>query len=135
MQTRFGHLQINVRAENLPFYRDLMGFLGWNTLLDEEAMLGVGDANHSSLWFVPTNHPATNDYDGLGVNHIGIGVESQGDVDTAATWLTDRGIPHLFDTPRHRPEFTWQEGQTYYQVMFETPDHLLIEIVYIGPKQ
>lgn len=135
MNTRFGHLQINVRLENLPFYRDLMGFLGWNTLVDEEAMLGFGDANRSSLWFVPTDHASANDYDGLGMNHLAISTETQGEVDTAAAWLTERGIQHLFETPRHRPDFAWDEGQTYYQVMFETPDHLLIEIVYVGPKQ
>ena len=35
----------------------------------------------------------------------------------------------LFETPRHRAEFTNSPEQTYYQVMFETPDRILVEIV------
>lgn len=69
------------------------------------------------------------------MNHIGIGTESQADVDTAADYLTEHGVELLFETPRHRPEFSQSEEHTYYQVMFETPDRILVEIVYIGPKQ
>ena len=49
-------------------------------------------------------------------------------------YLQARGMALLFETPRHRPEFARDEQSTYYQVMFETPDRLLLEIVYIGPK-
>ncbi len=38
-------------------------------------------------------------------------------------------------TPRHRPEFSQGPDQTYYQVMFESPDRVLFEVVYTGPKQ
>jgi hypothetical protein len=48
-------------------------------------------------------------------------------------YLTARGVAPLFNTPCHRPEFARDEQSTYYQVMFETPDRILIEIVYIGP--
>ncbi len=37
--------------------------------------------------------------------------------------------------PHHRPEFAMNEKYTYYQVMFETPDRILFEIVYMGPLQ
>ena len=57
---------------------------------------------------------------------------SQADVDAMATWLTARGTALLFDTPRHRPEFAGGDGQTYYQIMFETPDRILVEVVYTG---
>jgi len=40
----------------------------------------------------------------------------------------------LFETPRHRPEFAQSPEQTYYQIMFETPDRILLEVVYIGVK-
>jgi hypothetical protein len=40
----------------------------------------------------------------------------------------------LFETPRHRPEFS-SEDSTYYQIMFESPDRILLEFVYTGPKQ
>jgi catechol 2,3-dioxygenase-like lactoylglutathione lyase family enzyme len=135
MKTQFGHMQINVPAASLPFYRDLMSFLGWTTIYGDDTMLGVGDANKTSLWFVGTDQSASNDYDSVGMNHLAISTETQADVDVAAAWLTEQGVAHLFDTPRHREEFSAGEGQTYYQVMFETPDHLLIEVVYTGPRQ
>src|SRR4051794_16568449 len=112
MQTRFGHMQINVRDSNLPFYRNLMTFLGWGIIHDDETMLGVGDTNHTSLWFVATDSAVNSDYDGLGINHLAISTETQADVDTVAAWLTEQGVAHLFETPRHRAEFTWKEGQT-----------------------
>ena len=40
----------------------------------------------------------------------------------------------LFETPRHRPDFARSADQTYYQVMFEIPDHILLEVVYTGRK-
>jgi len=60
---------------------------------------------------------------------------SQAEVDEVAAWLAGKGIAPAFETPRHRPEFSAGGDSTYYQVMFETPDRLLIEVVYTGPKQ
>jgi hypothetical protein len=71
--------------------------------------------------------------DGRGVNHIAIGAGSIADVDAAAMWLRGRGVALLFDTPRHRPEFTYEPGRDYYQIMFESPDGILFEYVYQGP--
>ena len=135
MQTSLYHLQINVRPENLQFYRDLMAFLGWTTLMDQEAFLGVAGSNGASLWFIGQVNEAANDYDGPGVNHISIGAESQADVDATVAYLKGRGVPALFETPRHRPEFSAGPDQTYYQVMFESPDRVLFEVVYTGPNQ
>jgi hypothetical protein len=134
MQTSLAHLQVNIHPDNLPFYRDLLTFLGWTTLYDADGMLGLGSSNEASLWFVNQVNPSPNDYDGPGVNHIGIGATSQADVDSAAAYLRDKNIPALFETPRHRPEFSANESETYYQVMFESPDKVLFEIVYTGPK-
>lgn len=135
MESFLGHLQCNVRAENLGFYRDLMGLLGWSSLYDVPEMLGVGDKNGASVWFAAAQSTATSDYDGLGVNHIAIHTTTQQAVDQVAAFLGERGVAALFDTPRHRPEFSSSQSHTYYQVMFETPDRLLIEVVYIGPKE
>jgi catechol 2,3-dioxygenase-like lactoylglutathione lyase family enzyme len=134
MQTRFAHIQFNVRPENLRFYKDLMGFLGWRTLFEDEGWFGVGGAGDESLWFIGGVKDVANDYDGPGMNHIGIGAESQADVDAVAAYLSEHRVPALFETPRHRPEFAGGEGDTYYQVMFESPDRILFEVVYTGPK-
>ena len=133
MQTHVSHLQINVQSANLPFYKALMAFLGWSVLYEGEDMLGVGNGGKTSLWFGAPLKEAANDYDGPGLNHLGIGTETQADVDATVAFLAERGVPALFETPRHRPEFSGPDS-TYYQVMFETPDRILIEVVYIGPR-
>jgi catechol 2,3-dioxygenase-like lactoylglutathione lyase family enzyme len=133
MQTHLAHIQFNVQPDNVPFYRDLMAFLGWQTIYDGEGMLGVAGPNQDSIWFLGQAKPVQNDYDGPGMNHLAIGTSSQADVDVVATYLRERGVRLLFETPRHRPEFSQSPEQTYYQVMFESPDRILLEIVYTGP--
>jgi len=135
VKTALAHLQLNVRPANLPFYKELMAFLGWQTLYEDEGMLGVAGTNAASLWFVGGDMSASNDYDGPGMNHLAIGAESQADVDAAARYLREHGVDALFETPRHRPEFAQSEEHTYYQVMFETPDRILLEVVYTGRKR
>jgi catechol 2,3-dioxygenase-like lactoylglutathione lyase family enzyme len=134
MQTKFGHMQVNIAAANTAFYRDLMTFLGWNVLYEGDGFIGLGDPNGASVWFMGGAKEVANDYDGPGMNHLAISASSIADVDTAAGYLKEHGIVALFETPRHRPEFAGGEGQTYYQVMFESPDRILFEVVYTGPK-
>lgn len=130
---RTGTLQFNVRADNLSFYTELMALLGWQTLYTGEGMLGVAGRNGASLWFVGQVKDVTNDYDGPGLNHLATDVDSGADVDSATAYLREHGIAPRFDTPRHRLDFAAGPDQTYYQVMFETPDRLLLEVVYTGP--
>jgi catechol 2,3-dioxygenase-like lactoylglutathione lyase family enzyme len=75
-----------------------------------------------------------NDYDGIGMNHVGLTVNSQAEVDEVTAYLQKNGVKPLFETPRHRPEFCDKPDATYYQVMFESPDRILFEVVYTGPK-
>jgi len=135
VNARFGHLQININKGNLPYYRDLFAFLEWPTVYEGDGMLGVGGKADDSLWFLEVANGASNDYDGAGVNHIGIAVSTQAEVDQAVAYLAGKGIESLFETPRHRPDFASSETETYYQVMFKSPDNILFEIVYTGPKQ
>ncbi len=135
MQTApLGHMQFNVRGENLPFYRDLLTFLGWDLIGEWPGMIGLGSLGGQSVWFSGQVKEVANDYDGPGLNHLAFAAASVADVDEAVAWLQARGVAALFETPRHRPEFSADEQSTYYQVMFETPDRILVEIVYIGPK-
>lgn len=132
LHTKLGHIQFNVYSQNLAFYKELFSFLGWPVLEESPTMLGVGRDVFNSLWFFggANNHP--NDYDGPGMNHIGLLAQQQGDIDQVVGFLRDRGIPSLFDTPRHRPEFSYNADHTYYQVMFESPDRILFEVVYMS---
>ena len=134
MQTRVHHLQFNVRPDNLPFYRDLLQMLGWASIHEDETGLGVAEpGGQGSLWFFGIANDAANDYDGPGLNHFAFGADKQGDVDGATAWLRERGVELLWETPRHREEFSG-DGTTYYQAMFESPDRIQFEIVYTGPK-
>ncbi len=128
------HAQINVKPENVQFYREMFAALGWPTLADmpEHNVIGVGDGA-ASVWIVPAANDHANDRDGVGLNHLALTADSIEAVDAAASWIAERGIAALYETPRHRPDFAWEEGMTYYQVMFDTPDNILIEVVYTGP--
>ena len=134
MQTDLHHFQINIRAANIPFYKDLFSFLGWNTIYADDGMLGVAGKSGVSLWFAGGAKDVANDYDGPGMNHISIGTKTQGEVDEVSAYLKEHGVQWLFETPRHRPDFVSNEANTYYQVMFESPDRILFEVVYTGPK-
>jgi hypothetical protein len=111
-------MQINISPDNKGFYKDLLETLGWETYHDDETMFGAGGTNGASLWFIGSSNGAKKD-----------------EVDAAAAYLLGQQIELLFDTPRHRPEFASDETQTYYQIMFSSPDNLLFEVVYTGPKQ
>jgi catechol 2,3-dioxygenase-like lactoylglutathione lyase family enzyme len=133
MQTKLGHIVFGVAPENMSFYRELFSFLGWSSIYDSAEMLGVG-AGDVSLWLGEATRSTVNDYDAAGVNHVAIAAESVADVDATLVYLTQHGAKALFETPRHRPDFAQSEDQTYYQVMFESPDRILFEVVYTGPK-
>ncbi len=119
----------------MGFYKDLFAFMGWRTLEDTPAVFGVGPDGYNSFWFSTGANEARNDHDGAGMNHVGLYVQTQGEVDEMVAYLHERNLKPLFDTPRHRPEFAMNEEYTYYQVMFESPDRILFEIVYMGPRQ
>ena len=69
----------------------------------------------------------------MGMNHLAIAVSSEAEVDEMVDWLRARRVLTLFGTPCHRLDFADAKDQTYYQVMFESPDKILFEVVYIGP--
>ena len=134
MKTKTTHIQFNVNKVNLQFYKDLMTTLDWATIHANDDMLGVGDSNGVSLWFVAGAKDVANDYDGPGMNHFSFGTSTQAEVDEVGKQLVARGVNMLFETPRHRPDFAMSAEETYYQIMFESPDRILWEVVYTGPK-
>ncbi len=133
IQTSIGHVAFMINPANAGFYKGLLSFLGWQAIYEGDGSVGFAGASGASLWFMGEAKPIQNDYDGPVMNHFAFGVSSQGDFDVAASHLTSVGTELLFETPRHRPEFSG-EGSTYYHIMFESPDRILFEIVYTGPK-
>lgn len=130
-----GHLQINIDPKNVTFYKELFKVLGWSVLYDDDSAAGFGDKNNTSLWFMPAIKNGKNDYDNPGMNHLSLAVAAQTDVDAMVAYLGTHGVECLFETPRHRPDFSQGPDQTYYQVMFESPDRILFEVVYTGPLE
>ncbi len=135
MKSKLGHLQVNIRPKNIGFYKELFTFLGWSTIYENETVLGLAGSNGSDLWFEKGIKDLDNDYDGIGTNHIAIMVDHQSDVDLAVDYLKKHNVDALFGTPRHRPEMVSDPSQTMYQVMFESPDKILLEVVYWGKKE
>lgn len=133
INSRVGHIILNIGPENMGFYKDFFTYLGWTVLRDQPNKLGVGDKQGTGVWFVSPAKAVDNDYDGIGMNHLAIIVDTQNEVDQICEYLHIHNIPALFDTPRHRPEFCHVENQTYYQVMFESPDKILLEVYFKGP--
>lgn len=131
-KTNLSHLQINIDPKNKSFYKDLLIFLGWSVIIEESEFIGIGCESGASLWFCPPLKQVDNDYDGIGMNHLSFGTKSQKDVDETVAYLKEHNIQPLFETPRHRPEFCQDAEHTCYQVMFESPDHILLEVVYMG---
>jgi catechol 2,3-dioxygenase-like lactoylglutathione lyase family enzyme len=132
MDSSLYHLQLNINFANKDFYQTLMEFLGWSIIFATEDLIGYKSKTNGDIWFVESEKNTIQDYDSIGLNHIALRVNSQKDFDELVKFMQDHDIVALFDTPRHRAEFANSETETYYQVMFKSPDNILFEVVYIG---
>lgn len=133
-QARVAHLVFMSDPQNADFYQDLFTYLGWSVYYRADDMLGLGGPDGVSVWFGRALKVTANDHDGPGLNHLALGVPAQTDVDNVVAFLQSKGVAPLHETPRHRPEFSGDVSQTYYQVMFVSPDGIQFEVVYTGPK-
>ena len=109
-----------------------MEFMGWSVIFETDGTIGYKSKTNGDLWFVEADKNESNDYDAKGVNHISLRVDEMANVDEVKDFLEKKNVKMLFDTPKHRPEFTANPNETYYQIMFESTDKILFEIVYIG---
>jgi catechol 2,3-dioxygenase-like lactoylglutathione lyase family enzyme len=136
ISSNVGHLVFGIDTKNVGFYKELLTFLGWQVIYEDSAFIGCADNMGISMWFGGMTKNVNNDYDGPGLNHLALSVPTQANVDETVAYLAAHNITNLFDTPRHRPEFAGgpDNPNTYYQVMFESPDRILFEVVYTGPK-
>jgi hypothetical protein len=135
MKSYFYHIQINISFTNLAWYKDLMNFLGWSVIFETADTIGFKSEQNGDLWFVDNSTKENSDYDKKGMNHLSIRVEKSSDIDDLVAYLKGNSIQPLFETPRYRPEFTSDPNETYYQIMFSSPDNILFEVVYIGLKE
>jgi glyoxylase I family protein len=123
-------LVVSSIERSLPFYRELLGPLGWHGIGEVEGERG------ETIWYLTgrecsiglreaQSKAAPYDRYAVGLHHLAFEVASRGAVDERAEWLraADVGIE---SEPQ---EYTYMPG--YYAVFFYDPDGLKLEIVHV----
>jgi catechol 2,3-dioxygenase-like lactoylglutathione lyase family enzyme len=124
-------LVVSSIERSLPFYRELLGPLGWHRLSEVEGERG------ETIWYVggsrchiglrEAQSPNDDEYDryALGLHHLAFEAPSRAAVDERAEWLLAHGAL-LESEPQ---EYTYSPG--YYAVFFYDPDGLKLEILHL----
>lgn len=126
------HIEIKVSdiEKSFPFYKDLLGYLGYNISYEDNIILGMTNRT-CDIWICKTEDKyKENKYHrkNVGLNHIALGVYSKEDVDTfVKEFLEPRSIKPLYNSPKEFKEY--RDG--YYAVYFEDSDRIKLEVVYI----
>ena len=128
------HVDLVVRSveRSLPFYRDLLGPLGWHGMGEVEGERG------ETIWYLtgpgtsigiraaqPAQIGARYDRYSVGLHHLAFEAPSRAVVDERADWLGAHEI-EFESEPR---EYGYSPG--YYAVFFYDPDGLKLEIVHV----
>ena len=122
-------LVVSSIERSLPFYRDLLGPLGWYRVGEVEGERG------ETIWYL--SGPATSvglreaqtegDYDRyrIGLHHVAFEASSRAVVDERADWVRAQGA-QIESEPQ---EYAYIPG--YYAVFFYDPDGIKLEIVHV----
>ena len=122
-------LVVSSIERSLPFYRDLLGPLGWYRVGEVEGERG------ETIWYV--SGPATSlglreaqsegDYDRyrIGLHHLAFEAASRAVVDERAEWVRAQGA-QIESEPQ---DYAYIPG--YYAVFFYDPDGIKLEIVHV----
>ncbi len=128
------HVDLVVRSieRSLPFYRDLLGPLGWHGIGEVEGERG------ETIWYLsgpgtsvglraaqPSQVGAGYDRYSVGLHHLAFEVGSRAAVDERAAWLRAHGA-EIESGPE---EYGYIPG--YYAVFFYDPDGLKLEILHV----
>lgn len=135
IKTTFNHLGLHVSdaKRSFPFYKDLLIFLGYCVVCEDES-LGMRNGP-TDIWLKETPAPhKTKGYHrkNTGLNHICFGAKSRADVDKfCKEFLKPRGIKTLYGSPKAFPKYTPE----YYAVYFEDPDRIKIEVAFVSSEK
>jgi len=122
-------LVVSSIERSLPFYRELLGPLGWHRISEVEGERG------ETIWYL--GGPGTGiglreaqtpgDYDRyrIGLHHLALEAVSRATVDERYEWLLEAGAS-IESPPR---AYGYVPG--YYAVFFYDPDGIKLEIVHI----
>ena len=131
--TGIHHVDLVVSSieRSLPFYRDLLGPLGWHGITEVQGerdetiwyLWGPG----SSLGVREALSPRAEPFDRyeIGVHHVAFEAASRAAVDERAAWVNAQG-----GEIESGPEEYWY-SPGYYAVFFYDPDGMKLEIVHV----
>lgn len=120
---------------SLPFYRDLLGPLGWTNVTHYEgergqttwSIWGPGGAEMPSLQLrekLSDSHALPYDRFAVGIHHLAFDAPSREAVDERAQWLRESGA----EIESGPAEYDYTAG--YYAAFFYDPDGLKLEVVH-----
>jgi glyoxylase I family protein len=122
-------LVVSSIERSLPFYRELLGPLGWHGISEVEGERGETiwylDGRDASIGLREAQSDGAPDRYRVGLHHLAIEVLSRAVVDERAEWLRANGAL-LESEPQ---EYTYLPG--YYAVFFYDPDGLKLEILHV----
>ncbi len=131
--TGIHHVDLVVSSieRSLPFYRELLGPLGWHGFSEVEGERGetihylIGPG--SSLGLRQATAPSEAEYDRyrVGLHHVAFEARSRSAVDECAEWLREQQV-EIESGPQ---AYTYEPG--YYAVFFYDPDGLKLELVHV----
>jgi glyoxylase I family protein len=126
------HVDIVVSSieRSLPFYRDLLGPLGYHWIAEVEGERGEtiwylgGPGSAVGLRQAQSESPRYDRY-AVGLHHLALEAYSRAIVDERAEWLRAQGV-EIESGPE---EYHYSPG--YYAVFFYDPDGIKLEIVHV----
>jgi catechol 2,3-dioxygenase-like lactoylglutathione lyase family enzyme len=130
--TGIHHVDLVVSSieRSLPFYRELLGPLGWHRVGEVEGERGEtifylsGPGTAIGLRQVLSDPRLPVDRYAVGLHHLAIEAPSRAAVDERAEWLRDKA--EIESGPE---EYAYIPG--YYAVFFYDPDGMKLEIVHV----
>jgi catechol 2,3-dioxygenase-like lactoylglutathione lyase family enzyme len=124
-------LVVSSIERSLPFYRELLGPLGFHRIGEVEGERGEtiwylgGPGSAVGLREAQTEGGQPYDRYRLGLHHVGFEASSRAAVDERADWLRSQGV-EIESEPQ---EYGYMPG--YYAVFFYDPDGLKLEILHV----
>jgi glyoxylase I family protein len=124
-------LVVSTLERSLPFYRDLLGPLGYHRLSEVEGERGetiyylIGPATSVGLRQAMSERATPADRYEVGLHHVAFEAASRSAVDERERWLREVGAQ--IESPAR--EYAYSLG--YYAVFFYDPDGIKLEIVHV----